>query len=148
MSDVRFVPMTHGDLAWVADAEQQIYSFPWTWSNFADSLSAGYSCWIMHYDGTPAGYAIQMQILDEAHLLNISVLPQLQRRGLGSLLLDHLCESARRFGATQMFLEVRESNHTAQALYRKWGFTQIGRRKGYYPSSTGREDAVVMRRGL
>lgn len=148
MSEVRFEPMGADALDWVATAEQRIYPFPWTRTNFAESLTAGYSCWLMRSGGELAGYAVQMLILDETHLLNLSVLPELQGRGLGSLFLHHLCLQARLARAEQMFLEVRESNRVARGLYRKWGFEAIGRRKGYYPAVEGREDAIVMRRML
>lgn len=136
------------DLDWVSETEQQIYPFPWSRTNFADSLSAGYSSWIMQLDGEVAGYAVLMLVMDEAHLLNISIKSSLQGRGLGSLLLDHLCLKAAGFGATQMFLEVRSSNEAGLRLYDKWGFARIGRRKAYYPAEQGREDAIVMRRML
>lgn len=148
MSDVQFEPMRPELLDWVAESEQSIYPFPWTRKNFEESLSAGYSCWVMRYDGEPAGYAVQMQVLDETHLLNLSVLTRLQGRGLGSLFLHHLCLQAKLAGAEQMFLEVRESNKLARHLYHRRGFEPIGRRKGYYPAEAGREDAIVMRRML
>jgi ribosomal-protein-alanine N-acetyltransferase len=96
----------------------------------------------------PVAYAVLMQIVDEAHLLNISVRRDWQGRGLGSELLEHLCTAASRFGASQMFLEVRSSNIAGLRLYDKWNFTRIGRRKAYYPAVDGREDAIVMRREL
>lgn len=143
-----FRPMLPEDLDWVSQTEQSIYPFPWSLNNFADSLSAGYSSWIMQAEGKAVAYAVLMMIVDEAHLLNISVQPTLQRRGLGSLLLEHVCIVAQRFGATQIFLEVRASNEAGQRLYDKWGFQRIGLRKGYYPAPQGREDAIVMRREL
>lgn len=136
------------DLDWVSEAEQGIYPFPWSRTNFADSLSAGYSSWVVQRDGEAVAYAVLMLVMDEAHLLNISVKAALQRRGLGSLLLDHLCIVALGFGATQMYLEVRSSNEAGLRLYDKWGFSRIGRRKDYYPAAQGREDAIVMRRAL
>jgi ribosomal-protein-alanine N-acetyltransferase len=143
-----FRPMTAEDLDWVSEAEKSIYPFPWSHTNFADSLSAGYSSWLMLVEGIPVAYAVLMLIMDEAHLLNISVTPNMQKRGLGTALLDHLSSVALDFGATQMFLEVRASNEAGLRLYDKWGFARIGRRKAYYPALDGREDAIVMRREL
>ena len=150
MSDVNatFRPMLAEDLDWVSDAEQGIYPFPWSRTNFADSLSAGYSSWVMQLAEESVAYAVLMLVMDEAHLLNISVRPELQGRGLGSELLEHLCVVALGFGAAQMFLEVRSSNEAGLRLYDKWRFVRIGLRKGYYPAAQGREDAVVMHRGL
>jgi ribosomal-protein-alanine N-acetyltransferase len=145
---VEFRPMVAEDLDWVSETEQNIYSFPWSHRNFADSLSAGYSSWVMCVDGEHVAYAVLMIVVDEAHLLNISVVPVRQGLGFGARLLDHLCAVGLGFGATQMFLEVRSSNENGLHLYDKWGFVRIGRRKGYYPTAEGREDAIVMRRAL
>jgi ribosomal-protein-alanine N-acetyltransferase len=94
------------------------------------------------------GYAIVMQVVDEAHLLNISVLPELQRGGRGSDLLAHLLDQARQRAATRMLLEVRPGNLAGQGFYRRHGFVEIGRRRDYYPAHAGREDAIVMAREL
>ena len=137
--------MQDSDLDWVATQDVRLYPYPWTVGNFSDSMRSGYSCWTM-YDGLErVGYAVMMMVLDEAHILNISVLAERQRQGLGRRLLAHLGEIARQAGARQMFLEVRPSNTAALALYQRAGFETIGRRKGYYPAASGREDALVMR---
>lgn len=140
--------MTAADLDAVTEAEQRIYPYPWTRGNFADSLAAGHDAWLAQEDGQMTGYAVMMQVLDEAHLLNISVLPWLQRKGRGSALLMHLFEEARRHGVKRMLLEVRPGNASGQALYRRHGFAEIGRRRDYYPAPGGREDAIVMARDL
>ena len=145
---LEFFPLDANDLAWVSEAEQEIHDFPWSRTNFADSLAAGYSSWVIRVDGERVGYAVLMLVMDEAHLLNISVTPAMQGRGFGSLLLEHLCAAAVGFGATHIFLEVRSSNETGLRLYDKWGFARIGLRKAYYPAAMGREDAIVMRRQL
>ncbi len=145
VGDLRFVPMQETDLAWVAAQDRVLYPFPWSEGNFADSMSAGYGCWMMQEAGEPVGYAVLMRVLDEAHILNISVVAACQRGGLGRALLAHLADTAREGGAAQLFLEVRPSNTAALALYAKAGFETIGRRKGYYPATGGREDALVMR---
>ena len=140
-----FAPMQEADLEWVATEDGLLYPFPWSAGNFADSMSAGYSCWTMFDGAERVGYAVLMMVLDEAHILNISVVSARQRSGFGRRLLDHLAAVAREDGARQLFLEVRPSNLPALALYRQAGFETIGRRKGYYPAAGGREDALVMR---
>lgn len=140
--------MTEADLDAVLPAEALLHPFPWTRGNFVDSLKAGHGMWIAEEDALMVGYAITTQVLDEAHLLNISVLPARQRAGRGQALLQRLCEGARATGAARMFLEVRPSNAAAQRLYARQGFIVIGRRKGYYPAHEGREDAIVMARDL
>ncbi|MEC5400214.1 ribosomal protein S18-alanine N-acetyltransferase [Uliginosibacterium sp. H1] len=144
-------PMQEDDLDWVVRLEHHLHASPWSRGHFVDSLQAGYSCWVLHSDGERVGYAVMMAVLDEAHLLNICVDQARQRQGWGAHLLAHLCQVARRAGATQMFLEVRPSNLPAQALYARSGFAQIARRKAYYPGHAGvggREDALVLRRDL
>ena len=143
--DYRYRPMTAADLDWVMTHEPQLYPFPWSRGNFADSLSAGYVCRVMLDAETPIGYAVMMVILDEAHLLNFSVVAAAQRRGAGAALLAHLRDEVRSRGVTQFFLEVRPSNAAALGLYTRSGFTTIGRRQSYYPAHEGREDAIVMR---
>ncbi len=144
----RYPGMTGADLDAVAAAEARIYPFPWTRGNFADSLAAGHGAWLAQEGGRMIGYAVMMQVLDEAHLLNISVLPELQRSGRGSALLAHLVAQARKRDATRMLLEVRPGNLAGQGFYRRYGFTEIGRRRDYYPAHEGREDAIVMARDL
>ena len=140
--------MTDADLDAVAEAEARIHPFPWTRGNFADSLAAGHGAWLAQENERITGYAILMQVLDEAHLLNISVLPELQRGGRGTALLIHIFAQARMHAATRMLLEVRPGNLAGQGFYRHHGFIEIGRRRDYYPAHGGREDAIVMARDL
>jgi len=142
----RFAPMTTADLDDVASVEQQIYPFPWTRGNFADSLNAGYSAWVLRDAiGVLQAYAIMMLAVDEAHLLNLSVARDAQRRGLGWRTLEWIAEVARGHGAHTLLLEVRPSNPAALRLYQRYGFERVGLRRGYYPARDGREDALVMR---
>ncbi|MDD3676193.1 MAG: ribosomal protein S18-alanine N-acetyltransferase [Thauera propionica] len=143
-----FSPLTPNDLDWVHAQEVDLHPFPWTRGNFADSLTAGHGAWLMRVDNERVGYAVVLKVLDEAHLLNISVARAAQGKGHGRALLEWLQLTAKRNGAGQFFLEVRPSNLAGLALYRSQGFEQIGRRKGYYPAAGGREDAIVMRREL
>jgi ribosomal-protein-alanine N-acetyltransferase len=140
--------MTADDLAAVVAAEQRIHRFPWTPGNFADSLAAGYEAWLQHADGALVAFAVLMPVVDEAHLLNISVVPERQRSGLGRALLEFLCARARQNGMARMLLEVRPSNGNAIAFYQRFDFVEIGRRRGYYPAPEGREDALVMAKQL
>lgn len=141
----RYRPMKGSDLDWVMTHEGALYPFPWTRGNFADALEAGYFCRLMFDERGPIGYAVMMLILDEAHLLNLSVVHDAQGKGAGGALLGHMREAARGLRATQFFLEVRPSNVPAVRLYERSGFTSIGRRRAYYPAEGGREDAIVMR---
>lgn len=137
-------PMRSTDVDRVLNVERQIYAHPWTQGNFRDSLQAGYSCWVMECAGSLAGYGVLMVGVKEAHLLNLSVAAEFQRRGLGRRLLDHFVELARGYEAGQIFLEVRSSNDAARALYVDAGFHTLSVRRGYYPGDAGREDAILM----
>lgn len=137
-------PMSGADLPAVMAIESAIYAFPWTPGNFRDSLAAGYTCSVYVRAGELIGYAVVMLASDEAHLLNLSIAAQWQRRGHGSLLLQRLCEAARAQGARLMFLEVRPSNAAGLRLYERHGFRRAGLRRKYYPAEEGREDALVL----
>jgi ribosomal-protein-alanine N-acetyltransferase len=143
-----FVPMQAEDVDAVLEVECRAYPFPWSRGNFNDSLAAGYSAWTFHDGRDMVGYAVLMLVLDEAHLLNITILPERQRHGLGSILLEHLLAVARRHGAVRVLLEVRPSNGSGRALYERFGFAQVGRRRGYYPGHGDREDALVMAKAV
>lgn len=92
--------------------------------------------------GKILGYAGMWMMVDEAHITTIAVRTDWRGRGLGELLLASLIESAAEAGAHRVTLEVRVSNETAQALYRKYGFHQEGVRPRYY--SDDNEDAYIM----
>ena len=152
MSDLRvvaeFFPMNERDLDTVAALEAALQVFPWSRGNFADSLETGYDCWLMRADGQLLGFAVMMMAFDEAELLNIGIVAQRQREGLGSRFMEYLFELARHRGVQRMFLEVRPSNISALALYQRSGFVQSGLRVDYYPAPDGREDALMLERDL
>ena len=136
-------PMVESDLQAVIAIEKAIYAFPWTEGNFRDSLAAGYRCSAYVRDGELIGYFVMMLAADEAHLLNLSIAAGCQRQGHGGMLLERLCELARRDGARLIFLEVRPSNVVGLHLYERHGFRRVGLRRGYYPAPDGREDALI-----
>lgn len=142
--EARLRPMQAADLDTVSRIEPTIFPYPWTRGNFSDSLSAGHRCWVYERDGELFGYAVMMLVLDEAHLLNISIAAPWQGKGYGRNLLAHMMDIGRQHGALNMFLEVRPSNHAALSLYESVGFNEMAIRRGYYPAPEGREDAVLM----
>ena len=141
-------PMCIEELDAVCAIEQRIYPFPWTRGNFADSMIAGYACTVMECEGTLIGYGVVALAAGESHLLNLSIDAPWQGRGHGRALLLHHIDLARARGARIMLLEVRPSNTVARALYRAMGFEQITVRRGYYPDTAGREDALLLGLGL
>jgi [ribosomal protein S18]-alanine N-acetyltransferase len=140
-------PLVASDVTYVAALEAQIHAAPWTSENFREALLAGYSVRVGEREGRIVAYGVLMLAPGEAQLLNLSVVPDARRMGLARELLDQFLDDARRLGAEQVFLEVRESNMAAIALYRHAGFDAVARRESYYPATGGaaREDALVMR---
>ena len=142
--------MTLADLDAVLAVEAGAYEFPWTRGNFIDSLAAGYSAQLLRdSQGAVRAYLVAMAGVQETHLLNLTVAPAWQHRGLARGLLDGLVADCRAAGAWWLWLEVRESNRRAREVYRRYGFEQVGWRRSYYPAAAGqREDACVMRLAL
>ena len=133
--------MEAGDLEEVASLEAAVSPAPWSVAVFRDCLSAHYECWVFRLGGI-VGYVIVSLGPDEAHLLNLAVAPNRQRRGFGRQLLAKGVTIARQAGAERVFLEVRPSNLRARALYEKAGFEFLSLRKMYY-GPPRKEDALV-----
>lgn len=144
MSEVAFRAMTPADLEAVADLTHRADPFGWTLRNFSDAHASGNALTVLTVDGVTAGIAAVMHVLDESELLEIAVQPAMQGRGYGKALLAQAIALARRNGAVRMFLEVRESNARARKMYTSFGFEETGRRRNYYPTENGREDAILM----
>ncbi len=144
---LRFAMMRAQDVEAVVAVENDAYPFPWTRGNFLDSLASRYDAWTLREaDARLAGYFLLMHAVDETHLLNITVRPDLHGRGYGRMLLDKVIQLALDANMRSVLLEVRPSNEHALSVYRHCGFQQIGIRKQYYPAAgTSREDAIVMR---
>lgn len=136
--------MDETDLERVMAIESSIYTHPWTRGNFHDSIKAGYSCHVMDVGEELIAYGVLAVAVGEAHVLNISVARDWQRRGYGRALLLHFIDLARQANALQMLLEVRRSNEGGRSLYASMGFRQLAVRPGYYPAVHGREDAMLM----
>lgn len=126
--------------------EVQAYTFAWTRGNFIDSMAAGYVMRSLHAaDGELLGYFVAMPGFEEMHLLNLTVAPLHEGRGHARTMLAALYAAARAHDASAVWLEVRESNARARALYLREGFSEEGRRRDYYPAPQGRrEDAILM----
>lgn len=140
--------MAYADLEQVLEVEQQAHSIPWKEKHFQNCLEAGYRCLVLEEQGNIIAYFVFHPVLEEANLLNIAVLPSLQGKGYGQTLMHALFDMARVEGCSSVFLEVRESNQQAVRLYEKLGFSEIARRKDYYPAIEGRENAIVMNKTL
>lgn len=95
-------------------------------------------------DGTEVvGFIVGKQIDHECEIENVAVIGTARRRGLGARLLGEFLKLVRGRGGREIWLEVRESNLAARALYEKWAFLESGRRKAYYQDPE--EDALVLK---
>ena len=144
-SPTRLQTMTEAWLDEVSRVEKRAYTHPWSRGNFSDSLRAGYHAQVLTRDQTLLGYHVLMLGAGEAHLLNITVEPDEQGRGLARHLLDELVRWSRDQGAQSLWLEVRVSNDRARQIYERYGFKSVGLRRNYYPLAPfKREDALIM----
>ncbi|HEY1940452.1 MAG TPA: ribosomal protein S18-alanine N-acetyltransferase [Candidatus Angelobacter sp.] len=98
---------------------------------------------VVEQDGTVVGFIAARQAADEWEIENIAVTGPARRCGLGSRLLGEFLGLLRSRGGQAVFLEVRESNLAARALYEKWAFIEVGRRKMYYQNPA--EDALLLK---
>jgi ribosomal-protein-alanine N-acetyltransferase len=124
--------------------EAQVYPRPWSLSLFMSELAlrSSRAYVVARVEGMLVGYSGLMLTGEDAHVTTLAVDPLWQRHKIGSRLLIHQAREAQRRGAHNLTLEVRLSNHPAQALYRQFGFRPAGVRKNYYVESN--EDALVM----
>jgi ribosomal-protein-alanine N-acetyltransferase len=152
-------PGSAADLDRVVAIERASFSDPWTPDAFQSILSLPHIRFFVAEDREPisagkgggggaalAGYVVAMVAADEAEIADLAVAPWARRRGIGGLLLDLAAADARDAGVRTLYLEVRESNSAAIALYESRGFGTIGRRRQYYRHPL--EDALVLRRDL
>ena len=122
----------------------------WTASQIADALAGRDRVGeVAIADGRIIGFSLARCLSYEAELLLVAVMPEWRKQGVGSQLISRAIAQVGRNGAEAIFLEVRDANHAASALYRAQGFAPIGRRKAYYVGQDQvRRDAITMRRCL
>lgn len=142
--EVHLVPMRRRHLRHVLRIEAQVYPRPWSLALFMSELGlrATRHYVVARVDGSVVGYAGLMLTGEDAHVTTIAVDPVWHRAKIGTRLLLHLARETVRRGARNLTLEVRVSNHGAQALYQRFGFKPAGIRKNYYVETN--EDALVM----
>jgi ribosomal-protein-alanine N-acetyltransferase len=140
----RLRPISESDLDRVMEIERACFSTPWKDTTFrglmrrADTDLVG-----AERDRRLVGYAVCWTVVDQSELGNVAVAEEARGAGIGRALVEAVVERVRARGSRECFLEVRESNQVAQALYRDMGFEVVGRRKAYYALPL--EDALVMR---
>ena len=140
--------MRAGDVRSVVRIETEAFTSPWREDTFSNLIGqVGVESLVMtHSDGGVIGYAVLWCVLDQGELANIALAPDHRGKGLGGLLLERAMEVAQSRGVRELYLEVRASNTRAIALYDRFGFEQVGRRRAYYDDP--KEDALVMMRSL
>ncbi len=137
--------LVNSDIEQIVTIEQQAHSYPWSRDQLLElngKRSSHYG--LFDADEVLLGYFYSQNIVGEVSLLNIAVAPQKQGQGLGKYLLQQLIAISEQAKAESIWLEVRESNQGAIALYQKLGFNEVDRRRDYYPATNGREDALLM----
>ncbi|HEU4526053.1 MAG TPA: ribosomal protein S18-alanine N-acetyltransferase [Gemmatimonadales bacterium] len=140
----RIRPAAPADAAALVAIERRCFSDPWSEAAFREALSSDRTFALVAEGARgPAGYLIGREAGGSGEILNLAVAPELRRRGLGGALLEKGLVEFRRREASEVFLEVRESNRSAQALYLARGFRPVGQRAAYYRNP--REDALVLR---
>jgi ribosomal-protein-alanine N-acetyltransferase len=155
IGELQIRPATDADLAGMVAIERASFSDPWTPAALASTLRyehmrvlvAAASAEVAG-DGAsrPLGYVVAMVAGPEAEIADLAVSPVARRRGIGRALIDRALSELAGIGVEAVFLEVRESNRAARALYESLAFQAIGRRRGYYRQPL--EDALLLRRQL
>lgn len=144
MSELTIRPMRSFDLPRVMQIELATFSMPWSESTFRGLLRRTDSdLFVADIGDEVAGYSVFWAVTDQGELGNVAVSQQFRGRGIGRKLVERVLARAAERGVREVFLEVRKSNESAQAMYRMFGFYEVGRRKNYYLEPA--EDALVMR---
>jgi len=144
-------PVTAFDLAVLAELHAAIFNAPWDqpWSaqSFAEILAMpGAHGWLISQGDAPIGFMLVRFAADEGEILLTGIVPDARRRGHAAQLMRILLDAARTAGIATLFLEHAAGNDAAGALYGRFGFSRIGRRRAYYERrGGGREDAITLR---
>lgn len=137
--------MTVEDVPAVSKLDRISFSLPWPEHSFRYEAveNRAARCWVAATeDHRIVGMLVLWLIVDEAHVATIAILPDVRRQGIGARILTEALREAYADGARWAFLEVREGNEAARAMYRKFGFRVTGRRPRYYKDNG--EDAILM----
>lgn len=145
---IQFQPIAVDNYNDAFQIQSQAHSYPWSERVFADCLTANYFTQQLLVEGKVAGFYIGLKVLDEGTLMDIAVAGEYRGQGYGQLLLDQFFQQCQQLAIKETWLEVRQSNLAAIQLYQKNQFQLIETRKGYYPTDTGKEDALIMKRVL
>lgn len=141
---LQFSVMLPDHLEEVLAIERKSFPIPWSYQAFMFEVTENDFAFylVALLEGKVVGYGGMWVVLDEAHITNVAVHPDLRNRGVGLALMTEMLGRANVLGANKITLEVRPSNRTARSLYKSLGFVDRGMRRKYY--SDNGEDAVIM----
>ena len=140
-------PMTKEDCVQVAAIEAASFSVPWSLNAFTETVEKeNFRYFVAEEEGEILGYCGFLFVLDEAEIPNVCVKASARKRGVGKQMMSVLMEEAKKLGMAVLYLEVRESNTPARALYKSLGFEENGIRKNFYEHPS--EHAVLMSKTL
>jgi [ribosomal protein S18]-alanine N-acetyltransferase len=143
----RIRPAVPADAKALLAIERRTFTDPWTEASFQEALTSAWTFGLVAETGRgTVGYLIGREVAGTGEVLNLAVAPESRRRGIAGALLEVGLEAFRRRKVDEVFLEVRESNRSAQALYLSRGFRAVGQRAAYYRNP--KEDALVLRLAL
>ena len=143
MMEIRLMTADHASQ--VAQLEKLCFRDPWSENSVSSELNNPLSLWLVAVEGDKvAGYVGSQSVMGESDMMNVAVHPDFRRQGIGERLILELIDQLANRGNHSLTLEVRASNVSAIALYRKLGFEQVGLRKNYYRNP--KEDALILRK--
>lgn len=135
----------------LATLHASLFEKGWDTASFETMLNHPGSVALVACTSSPlevGGFALAQVAADEAEILTIGVRPDWQRHGIATRLVEGLKRASKNAGAASLYLDVAETNAAAIGLYAKAGFKEVGRRKGYYDTAAGRQDALLLKVGL
>lgn len=141
---IKLLPLSAADAAEAHAIHQSVQFNPWSRRTFEDCLTQPYEGWMVKQNDRVVGFCILLFVLDEVTLMEIAVSPDAQGQGIGKSMLEALLSHCKQKDMHSCWLEVRASNQRAIHLYTQCGFETVETRKGYYPTASGKEDAIVM----
>jgi ribosomal-protein-alanine N-acetyltransferase len=136
-------PAREDELERIGEIDRASFAQPWSPLSFASVFKdEKYLLLVAECEAEICGFGVAYTVGDEGEIATIAVDENFRGRGLGAKILQALCDFCAQRGAHTIFLEVRPSNQSARCLYKRFGFEQVGVRRGYYDNG---EDAIIMR---
>lgn len=146
-NNIRIVPMNADHLDQIERLERICFSRPWNRRMLAEELENQCAAFLVAEDGDTGavmGYAGLLVMMDEGYITNVAVFPEHRRQGIAAKILEVYLNFAKANQLAFLTLEVRPTNAAAIALYQRYGFEEVGRRKNYY--DLPKEDALILTR--